>query len=46
MSVIAAKVYDKEVIMAADSILVKGSSKRNSNFTKILKINVALYGNS
>lgn len=46
MSVIAAKVYDKEVIMAADSILIKGSSKRNSNFTKILKINDMIMGST
>lgn len=46
MSVIAAKVYDKEVIMAADSILVKGSSKRNSNFTKILKLNDMIMGST
>ena len=44
MSVVAAKVYDKEVIMAADSILIKGSSKRNNNFTKILKLNDMIIG--
>lgn len=46
MSVIAAKVYDKEVVMAADSILVKGSSKRTSNFTKILKLNDMIMGST
>lgn len=44
MSVVAAKVYDKEIIMAADSILVKGWSKRNSNFAKIAEINDMIVG--
>lgn len=44
MSVVAAKVYDKEIIMAADSILVKGWSKRNSNFAKITEINDMIVG--
>lgn len=44
MSVVAAKVYDKEVVMAADSIIVKGWSKRNSNFAKIAEINDMILG--
>lgn len=44
MSVVAAKVYEKEIIMAADSILVKGWSKRNSNFAKIAEINNMIVG--
>ena len=44
MSVIAAKVYDKEIVLAADSILVKGSSKRNSNFSKIIEVNDMIVG--
>lgn len=44
MGVVAAKVYEKEIIMAADSILVKGWSKRNSNFAKIAEINDMILG--
>ena len=44
MSVVAAKVYEKEIIIAADSILVKGWSKRNSNFAKIAEINNMILG--
>lgn len=44
MSVIAARVYESEVVMAADSILVRGSSKRNSNFAKIAQINSMIVG--
>lgn len=44
MSVVAAKVYEKEIIMAADSIIVKGWSKRNSNFAKIAEINDMILG--
>ena len=44
MSVVAAKVYDDKVAMAADSILVKGWSKRNSNFAKIAEINGMILG--
>lgn len=44
MSVVAAKVYEKEIIMAADSIIVKGWSKRNSNFAKIAEINDMIIG--
>lgn len=44
MSVIAAKVYEKRITMAADAILVKGSSKRNNNFAKIARINDMVVG--
>ena len=45
MSVVAAKVYDDKIVMAADSILVKGWSKStNGNFTKINKINDIVVG--
>lgn len=44
MSVIAAKVDEKEIVMAADSIVVKGWSKRNSNFAKIAEINGMIVG--
>lgn len=44
MSVVAAKVYKKEIIVAADSIIVKGWSKRNSNFAKIAEINDMILG--
>lgn len=45
MSVVAAKVYDNRIVMAADSILVKGWSKAtNGNFTKINQINGMLVG--
>ena len=44
MSVVAAKVFEDKVVMAADSILVKGWSKRNSNFAKITGINGMIVG--
>ena len=44
MSVIAAKVYNDKVVMAADSIIVKGWSKRNANFAKIADINSMILG--
>lgn len=44
MSVVAAKVYNDKIVMAADSILVKGYSKRNSNFAKIAEINGMILG--
>lgn len=44
MSVVAAKVLEDKVVMAADSILVKGCSKRNSNFAKIAGINGMIVG--
>ena len=44
MSVIAAKVYPEKIVMAADSILVRGWSKRNANFAKINEINGMIVG--
>ena len=44
MSVIAAKVYNDKIIMAADSILTNGWSKRSSNFAKIVEINGMIAG--
>lgn len=44
MSVIAARVYTDRITVAADSILVKGWSKRNNNFSKILNINGMIVG--
>ena len=35
MSVVAAKVYPDKVVIAADSIMIKGWSKRNTNVTKL-----------
>lgn len=46
MSVVAARVYKDKVVMAADSIIVKGWSKRNSNFTKIAEINGMILGST
>lgn len=44
MSVIAAKVYNDKIVMAADSILTNGWSKRNNNFAKIVEINGMIAG--
>ena len=44
MSVIAGKVYNDKIIIAADSILVKGWSKRTGNFAKLLEINDMIIG--
>ncbi len=44
MSVVAAKVYNDKIIMAADSITVRGLSKRNTGFTKIAEINNMIIG--
>lgn len=44
MSVVAAKVYSDKVIIAADSILAKGWSKRNTGFAKIVSINGMIVG--
>ena len=44
MSVVAAKVYKDKVVVAADSIMVKGASKRNTNFAKIEEINNMIIG--
>lgn len=45
MSVIAGKVYSDKIIMAADSIIVRGWSKR-TNFSKIATINDMIIGGS
>ena len=44
MSVIAGKVYNDKVVIAADSIVVKGWSKRTGNFAKLLEINDMIIG--
>lgn len=44
MSVVAAKVYNDKIVMAADSIIVKGCSKRNTGFAKIAEINDMIIG--
>lgn len=44
MSVVAAKVYPDKIVVAADSIIVKGWSKRNSGFSKIESINGMIVG--
>lgn len=46
MSVIAAKIYTDKITVAADSILVRGWSKRNSNFSKIANINGMIVGST
>lgn len=46
MSVIAAKVYNDKIIMAADSILINDWSKRNTNFAKIVEINGMIAGST
>lgn len=46
MSVIAAKVYNDKIVMAADSILCAGYSKRNTNFAKIVEINGMIAGST
>jgi len=44
MSVIAGKVYNDKIVIAADSIIVKGWSKRNSGFAKLMNINDMIIG--
>lgn len=45
MSVICVKVYKKEIVIAADSILVRGWSKEtNHTFSKLNKINGIILG--
>lgn len=44
MSVIAAKVYNDKIVIAADSIIVRGASKRNSGFAKLVEINDMIIG--
>ena len=45
MSVVAAKVYDNNIQMSADSILTNGWEKDpNTNFTKIISLNDMIVG--
>lgn len=44
MSVVAARVYQDKIVVAADSILVKGWSKRTGNFAKLEFINEMIVG--
>lgn len=44
MSVVASKVYSDRIVIAADSIIVKGWSKRNTGFSKIDSINSMIVG--
>lgn len=44
MSVVAAKVYSDKIVVSADSIIVKGWSKRNSNFAKLYQVNGMIIG--
>ena len=44
MSVVAAKVYDNQITIAADSILIKGEKKRNTNFSKLFEYNGMIIG--
>lgn len=46
MSVVAARVYDNQIVIAADSILIKGESKRNANFSKLFEYNGMIIGGS
>lgn len=45
MSVVAAKVYKDKIVMASDSIIVRGWSKNtNNDFSKLVEINGMLMG--
>lgn len=44
MSVIAARVLDDKVELAADSILIHGSAKRTDNFSKLISVNDMIIG--
>lgn len=44
LSVVAGRVYTDKIVMAADSILVNGWSKKNENFAKIVNINGMIVG--
>ncbi len=44
MSVIAARVYQDKIVVAADSIIVHGWSKRTANFSKLEYINEMIVG--
>lgn len=47
MSVIAVKIYDDKIKIAADSIVVRGDSKRTDNgFSKLAKVNSMIIGGS
>lgn len=47
MSVIAVKIYDDKIKIAADSIIVCGDSKRTDrNFSKLVKVNGMIIGGS
>lgn len=46
MSVVAAKVYEDKITVAADSILTNGWLKRNKNFSKIANINGMIVGST
>ena len=44
MSVVAARVYDDHIEIAADSIIVQGDMKRTGNFSKLACINDMIIG--
>ena len=45
MSVVAVKVYDDKIQIAADSIICRGDSKKtDGNFTKLVKVNDIIIG--
>jgi ATP-dependent protease HslVU (ClpYQ) peptidase subunit len=46
MSVVAVKIYDKEIIMSADSIIVHGDDKTPVGKGKIVEVNGMLIGSS
>ena len=46
MSVVAVRVYDKEIIMSADSIITKNGDKTPVGRGKIFEVNVMLIGSS
>ena len=44
MSVVAGKIYEDKLVVAADSIVVRGWSKRTDNFSKLVSINDMIIG--
>lgn len=44
MSVVAAKIYENKISIAADSIICQGDSKRTNNFAKLYKDNDLVIG--
>ena len=44
MSVVAVKIYDKEIIMSADSIIIRGDDKTPIGRGKIFEVNGMLIG--